>query len=145
MPTESKPPRTQRTFSSAWGELSYLCSKIHYWLYTRTQRSSAGRYLRRLRRALRDLPDNDMAIIREEALALRCELEGELRKAIAHRQREVQLMERLHAEARSPHYADSTRAYMLRDRDDATLQERRAILEALKKAAIEGNHHAHSQ
>jgi hypothetical protein len=66
-------------------------------------------------------------------LALLYELEGKLSEAIAHRKREIQLMERLHGEAQSPEYADSTRAYMLRDRDADVLMERRALLEALKE------------
>jgi hypothetical protein len=48
--------------------------------------------------------------------------------------REIDLIERLHREARSPKYAGSTRSYMLRDRNVSVLKERRAILEALKKA-----------
>ena len=126
------PPPTQRSFASIWGELDYLCGKIRYWLYTRRQRIKAARYQHRLRRVLDALPENDAAILREEGLALLCEIEGEINKAIAHRKREIQLMERLHREARSPEYAESTRAYMLRDRDAGTLEERRAILEALK-------------
>src|SRR5438067_2415043 len=50
------------------------------------------------------------------------------------RRQEIELMERLHREAKTAKYADRTRAYMLRDRDTAALEERRAILEALKRA-----------
>jgi hypothetical protein len=135
----SGPPVTQRRFANNWGELDYLCKKIRYWLYTRKQRAGAERYLKRLQRVLRNLPENDTAIIREEALSLLHELKGELGGAIAHRERELQLMERLHREARSPRYADSTRAYMLRGRDSAVLQERRAILESLKKQRSQQN------
>jgi len=129
-----KPPNTQRTFANNWGELDYLCNKVRYWLYTRKQRTRAERYVGRLERVLRELPENDMAIIREEGLSLLCELKGELSRAIAHREREIQLMERLHREAASPKYADSTRVYMLRGRDGAVLEQRRVVLETLRKA-----------
>jgi hypothetical protein len=84
-------------------------------------------------------PENDMAIIREEGLALFHELKNDLSAAIAHREREIQLTERLHKEAQSPRYDESTRAYMLRDRGVLELKQRRAILEALKNAKAE-NH-----
>ncbi|HEV2969658.1 MAG TPA: hypothetical protein VGY55_06685 [Pirellulales bacterium] len=128
-----KPPATQRRFASSWAELDYLCKKIRYWLYSRKQTASAQRYVDRLERVLRDVPDNDMAIIREEALALLSELKGSVREAIAHRTREIELMKRLHVDARSPNYSDTTMAYMLRDRDSVALQERRAILETLER------------
>ena len=128
----TKPPITQRHFGNIWGELAYLCRKIHFWLYTRKQKSKAVRYLDRLERVLRDLPENGLAIVRQEGLALRSELKGEIGKSIVHRRQEIELMERLHGEAQK--HDDSTRAYMLRDRDTAILRQRRAILETLKKA-----------
>lgn len=129
----SKPPRTQRHFATIWGELDYLCKKIRYWLYTRREPNRARRYTARLEHVLRGLPENDTAILRQEGLALLCELKGKLGEAIAHRKREIQLMERLHGEAQSPQYTDRTRAYMLRDRDTDVLSERQAFLETLKK------------
>jgi hypothetical protein len=131
---KSKPPLTQRSFANCWGELDYLCNKLRYWLYIRKQKTRAKRYLDRLERVLDDLPENELAIIREEGLALLYELKGKIGESIAHRKREIQLMERLHREAQSPKYAESTRAYMLRDRDVTVLQERRALLKTLEKA-----------
>ncbi len=133
MHQQQKPPNTQRSFANRWGELDYLCKKIRYWLYTRKQKTRAERYVTRLARVLSALPENDMAIIREEGLALLYELKGKLGDAIAHREREIRLTERLHKEAQSPGFADSTRSYMLRGRGTSDLQERRAILEALQK------------
>lgn len=130
---QPKPPNTRRSFANSWGELDYLCQKIRFWLYARKQKTRAERYLDRLARVLRELPENDDAIIREEGLALFYELKGELGSAIAHREREIRLTERLHTEALSPRYADDTRSYMLRNRETVDLQERRAILESLKK------------
>jgi hypothetical protein len=128
---KSIPPLTRRSFASIWDELDYLCKKIHYWLYTRKEKGRAERYLERLERALHDLPENDIAILRQEGLALLCQLKGRIGESISYRGREIELMEGLHREAQSPGYAESTRAYMLRDRDTAELQERRAILAAL--------------
>jgi hypothetical protein len=128
------PPKTQRKFTTPWGELDYLCQKINYWLHIQAHKPRAERYLDRLQRVLRELPENDMAIVREEGFALLYELKGKAGEAIAHRRREIELMERLHREAQSPRYDDSTRAYMLRRRDATALRRRRAILEALTKA-----------
>jgi hypothetical protein len=130
-----KPPSTRRTFASAWGELDYLCKKVRYWLYARKQAAGADRYADRLEQLLRQLSENDTAIIRHEGLALLCELKGEIGDSIAHRKKEIVLMERLHKEAQSPNYSARTRAYMLRDRDEAALKERRAILESLQAHA----------
>ena len=129
-----QPPTTLRRFATIWGELDYLCRKIRYWLYTRKQQAKAEHYLDRLEGVLGKLPENDLAIIREEAWALLCELKGELDGANAHREREIQLIKRLHREAESPRYAESTRAYMLQGHGTADLQDRRAILQSLRKA-----------
>jgi hypothetical protein len=91
-----KPPRSQRRFGTIWGELEYVCARIRYWLYERESRPFATRYLVRLTHVLKALPDNDLAIIREEALALRAELTEDIESAIAHREREIKLMEKLH-------------------------------------------------
>ena len=131
---QAKPPCTQRRFASLWGELDYLCQKVRFWLYTKKQKSRAERYLDRLGKILRELPENDAAILREEGLALFYELKGELGSAITHREREIELTERLHAEAHSPQYAAGTRSYMLRNREPADLRERRAILQMLTQA-----------
>ena len=133
------PPVTRRSFTNTWGELDYLCQKIHYWLYTRKRKSKAEYYLERLERTLGDLPENHSAILREDGLALLCALKGDVGESVKHRRREIRLMERLHEEARSPRYDDRTRAYMLRGRDSAVLQERRAILESLKKQRSQQN------
>jgi len=67
---KNSPPATRRSFATIWGELDYLCKKIHFWLYTRKQTRNAARYLNRLERVLREVPENDIAIVRQEGLAL---------------------------------------------------------------------------
>jgi chorismate mutase len=139
MRTKLGPPSTRRRFLSPWSELDYLTKKISYWLYTRKQQAQAAHFLNRLERVVGELPEDDRAILREEGLALVAELKGRLDDAIAHREREIELMERLHEEARSPRYAESTRAYMLRDRDAVILKQRRALVEALKSGTAQRN------
>jgi hypothetical protein len=88
-----------------------------------------------LKAILENLPENDLAILREEGLGLLHELNSEVDAAIKHRRREIQLMEKLHREAKGGGYAESTRTYMLAGRQQCTLQERRAILESLRERA----------
>jgi hypothetical protein len=131
------PPKTQRSFANGWAELDYICNKASYWLYARSQKAKAVRYSRRLEKVLGKLPENDLAILREEGLALLHELQGNIGEAIVHRKREIQLMNRLHREALSVKYSANTKAYMLQDRDDSALNRRRAILEELQKTLAE--------
>ena len=131
-------PVTKRRFANPWAELDYLCKKIRYWLYIRKNKTYAHRYLDRLEGVLKELPENNEAILREEALALLKELQGKIAEAIAHRKREIKLMTQLHKEASSPTYAASTKAYMLQDRGNFALQERQSILRALKEMEIPG-------
>ena len=129
---KAKPPTTQRKFAGPWAELDYLCKKIHYWLYTRKKKPRAERYRDRLEQVIDDLPENDLAIIRYEALALLHELRGNLSQAILCRTREIELIERLHVLARSPRHDERTRAYMLQNCGEEALQHRRDILQSLK-------------
>jgi hypothetical protein len=138
---KSMPPSTQRSFRNAWGELEYLCKKIRYWLYQRNDRTRSLYYRDRLVRVLGKLPTNDSAIIREEALALAHELDGDIEGAIDHRNREIALMDQLHREAHSHRYSNDTRKYMLRDRDESALKQRRAILERLRAASARRSAH----
>lgn len=101
-------------------------------------RAAAARYADRLAAVLHELREHELAIMREQGLALLCELNDDLDKAIAHREREIRLIERLHRDAESPRYDERTRAYILRGLDASVLQERRAILQALKKAKALG-------
>jgi hypothetical protein len=130
------PPKTQRKFGTIWGELDYVRKKIHYWWYIKKAKASAKRYLGRLERILEQLPEDNMAIIREEGLALLHELKGQRSAAIKHRRREIRLTERLHASVRESvqagDYDESMAASILATRDTAVLEERRAILKALQ-------------
>jgi hypothetical protein len=113
MATTPSPPATKRTFASPWSELDYLCRKLRYWLYARNERGRAERYVSRLERVLRKVPGNDSAILRQEALAILCEMKGQIGQAIVHRESEIDLMLRLQEDARLGNYSPKTRAYML--------------------------------
>ncbi len=131
------PPKTQRKFGTIWGEVHYVCRRIHHWLYVRNSPSTAKRYLSRLEGLLKKLPENDLAIVREEALALLYELKGQKHDAMRHRKREIELTERLHRSVRNSvkdgDYDETTAATILSGRDDTALAERQAILRLLQK------------
>ncbi|MBI2805498.1 MAG: hypothetical protein HYX68_11020 [Planctomycetes bacterium] len=78
-------------------------------------------------------------MLREEGLALACELQGKIGEAICHRKREISLMEKLHREALLPQYSEATRAFMLRDRDLIALKERKQIVRSLRERYTQGN------
>ena len=122
--TRKTPPATERRFNNAWGELDYLCRKVDYWLYARQQRARAKRYAGRLEQTLLHLPKTEYAIVRQEALALLNEVQGDIVQSIAHREEEIKLMQRLHSDAESRHYTQRTKSYMLGGRDVAALQKR---------------------
>ncbi len=132
----SKPRKTQKKFATVWSELEYLCGKIHHWLYERCDKSSAKRFQSRLSEVLTKLPENDLAILREEGLALLHELKSEIAQAIRHRKKEIRLIERLHDSVKksvdSREYDAEMGASILANRDATILQKRRDILTALK-------------
>jgi hypothetical protein len=135
MDVDHDPPRTRKKFGTIWGELDYVCKRIHYWWYIRKDKTSARRYLSRLERILPEVPENDLAIVREEGLAWLYQLRGEISRALKHRQREVELMELAHESVRQSvnagRYDKRTAAWVLAGRDVTCLEERRAILKSL--------------
>src|SRR5438552_13354913 len=96
MPTKYTSPKSQRKFATIWGELEYVCRKIHCWLYEKHDKAAAKRYQNRLKRILENLPKNNLAILRAEGLALMHELNAQNSSAIKYRQREIKLIERAH-------------------------------------------------
>jgi hypothetical protein len=95
----------------------------------------AKRSLTRLERVLKSLPDNDLAIIREEGWAWFHQIRGDTALAIKHRRQEIQLIEKLYDSVRrsvkAGDYDESMARSILADRDVADLKERQAILHAL--------------
>jgi hypothetical protein len=76
-----------------------------------------------------------MALVREEGLAWFHQLRNEVELAIPHRKQEIQLIERFHESVRQSvsdgGYDENMAKSILRGRDLACLQERRAILKTL--------------
>jgi hypothetical protein len=119
-----------------WGEVNNICQRVHRHLYETRNTTAAKRYRRRLESITKQLPENDLAILREEALALLHELEGDLSAAVRHREREVGLIERLHASVGESvdagRYDSKMGASILANWDNRALKQRRAILKGLK-------------
>jgi hypothetical protein len=88
-----------------------------------------------LEQVLNKLPDPDVAIVQEEGSAWRYQLNGEIDLAIRHRQREIELIERLQKSVcesvDAGQYGDDVADWALNGRDAACLEERRAILKSL--------------
>lgn len=131
-----RPPQAKRSFGTIWGELDYVCKRMHYWLYGRHSLRGARRFLGRLEILVTQLPGDELAILRQEALALLHELKGHRAGAIAHRRRELELTERLHQSVRrsvaAGDYDEQMAASILLGRDERAINERRAILRGLQ-------------
>src|SRR6266849_3107557 len=106
MAGEKQRPNRRTRFGTIWGELEYVCRRVHYWLHERKDKARARRPLRRLERLLRMVPENELAIIRQEGFALLYELKDELTHAIQHRKREIELMEKLHEDVATGGYEE---------------------------------------
>jgi len=97
-------PTDRRKFANEWDEISYLYNKLLYWLYQRQDRAKARSYANRLEPLLRKATPDHEAILGEECWSLIHEAQGNLRKAIEHRENEIRLIRRLHDTAQnSPH------------------------------------------
>jgi hypothetical protein len=124
-----------RRFQTIWGELEYLCEKVHRGLYEKRDASTARRMQGRLSRVLNLLPENGIAILREEGWALFHELQEDFAVAIQHRKREIRLIERLHESVKhsieSGEYDAKMGDSILEKWDVAALQKRREILDFL--------------
>ncbi len=88
--------RTQRKFHGAWDEIGYLRVKILDWFYDRGNRRKALPFCARLEALLERTPDTHEAILGEECWSLIREVQGDLAGAIAYREREIELIKRLH-------------------------------------------------
>lgn len=124
---------SQQERKGNWRDLAVLCQKVHDRLYARKDRAAAKRLLPRLDRLLKDLPRSNLAIIRQEGLALVAELRGKTKVAMKHRKREIVLMKMLFADVARHSYAPSTKAYILEDRDKTVLRVRLEIVKSLQK------------
>jgi chorismate mutase len=123
----------KRSTGATWADLENICGRIHNLWYVAKKKASTKRYyLNRLQRVLDELPANNMAILRQEGLALLHELKGETTEAIRCRKREIRLMEKLHQEVKSGNYDEKMKESILVDRDERVLRSRLAILKHLE-------------
>jgi hypothetical protein len=93
---KTKTSRTRRTFYHEWDEIDYLYMKILDWFYGKGNRRKALPFCARLEALLKKTPDAHEAILGEECWSLICEVRGDLAGAIAYREREIELIKRLH-------------------------------------------------
>jgi hypothetical protein len=125
MKTEAVP--TRRRFYNEWDEIEYLRQKILYWFYGKANRRKALPLCARLQALLKRTPGARGAILAEECRSLICEVQGDLPKAIAHREREIAMMKRLiQISDKGPN-----RDYVLDGRDYPDLSDRHDLLAIL--------------
>src|SRR5438093_10111822 len=129
--------KTRKTSKNIWGQLADVCGKIREHLYVNHDKRSARRFQRRLELIMKQLPENDLAIIRQEGAALLSELKDDLQSAIAHRMKEIELTERLHKSVQESvnrgEYDSKMAASILEYRDAKGLKQRRAIVRSLEE------------
>ena len=93
---KTKTSRTRRTFYHEWDEIDYLYMKILDWFYGKENRRKALPFCARLQALLERTPEAREAILGVECWSLICEVQGDLAGAIAYREREIDLIRRLH-------------------------------------------------
>lgn len=134
-------PDAKTTPAAIWGELSDVCQRVHRHLYENGNRAAARRYRQRLESITGELPDNDSAILREEALALLHELADDIPQAVRHREREIELIEWLHDSVRESietgRYDKRMGSSILAGWGKPVLAERRKILRRLKTCSLD--------
>jgi hypothetical protein len=141
---EREPPtaKNRKRLRGVWAELAYLREQIHALWYEQGNKTLARLHQKPLERALKALPENDMAIVRAEGWALLHQMRGEISLAIQWRQREIELIEFLHDDVRrsvaAGNYDERMARSILGHRDEAGLQKRRDILNALMEENTQG-------
>jgi hypothetical protein len=136
--SKHKSGKPQKAARHIWAELADICRKIRVRLYGRKHnKRSARRYQNRLELIMTQLPENNLAIIRQEGAALLSELKGDLGRAIQHRKKEIELTERAQKSVQESvnrgDYGARMAAWILQDRDSKALEGRRAILRTLEE------------
>jgi len=92
--TEKAPP-TRRKFSGIWDQINYLYDKTLYWSWGQGNWRKAQRFADRLKRLVVKADPKGEALLGVSSRALAAEVDGDLRKAIRFRQREIKMMRRL--------------------------------------------------
>jgi len=90
-------PRRPPWVAGSREQLDHLYHKVLYWLYERARPTQARVYADRLDKALARAPTDRDSIFAAECRSLISEANGDLTEAIVHREKEIQLIRRLHA------------------------------------------------
>src|SRR5260370_25999147 len=136
--SKSKTQKPRKAAAHIWAELADICRKIRVRLYGRNQNKRlARRYQHRLELIMKQLPENDLAIIRQEGAALLSELKNDYDSAIQYRKKEIQLTERAQNSVQESvdreDYDARTAVEILHGRDYKEPEERHPILRALEQ------------
>jgi hypothetical protein len=90
-----KAPSTRRKFSGLWDQIKYLYDKTFYWSYGQGNWRQAQRFADRLKRLVAKADPKSEALLGMSCRALIAEVDGDLRKAIRFRKREIDMIRRL--------------------------------------------------
>lgn len=90
-----KAPPTRHKFSGIWDQIEYLYDKTFYWSWGQGNWRQAQRFADRLKRLIAKADPKSEALLGISCRALAAEVDGDLRKAIRFRQREIEMMRRL--------------------------------------------------
>ena len=93
---KTKPPTDRRKFADKRDEMGYLYDKLIFWLYQCANDRLRRPFSDRLECLLKKANSERGSIFTQECWSLVQETKGNLAKAIAHREKEVQLIRRLH-------------------------------------------------
>lgn len=123
-------PPTQCDAIDLWNKLRIACEWAHYFLYVKGNIDGALRYKNIIAETIIKLPFSGDAIILFEAKALLSEMSGDFSSAILYREKEVELIERLHDSIGSDTKLDLKKA-LLRRRCFPDLKRRKLIMKSL--------------
>lgn len=145
MTIHKKSSKNRLSIVKKWGKLSLLCERMRFSWYVKHDARMSKRLARNIGQVLKDLPQSRLAIIRQEALALVNEVNGDIQSAIKHRKREIELIGRLHHEVEKSLQQRKTTKKManriLGSRSARGLQKRQAIVQKLERlrSSIKGD------
>jgi hypothetical protein len=117
--------------SGEWIELTYLYDKMLYWLYGRGDRRRAAVFRDRFEQLLDQVAASHEAIFGEECWSILHELDGDYRRAIEHREREIGLIVKLREISKDT----PSEAYVLRGYGIENLCDRLELLSILHHAS----------
>ncbi|MCB9914854.1 MAG: hypothetical protein H6828_06845 [Planctomycetes bacterium] len=116
-----------------WHELRWICRHLHHLLYRRGDAVEAMKYQARLEELAAELPVEVEAILHAEALALVHELRGEWAEALARREQEMAMMNKLMESLRQDGASPETLRYALQDRGPLDYEARQEIAQELRR------------